>query len=770
MQIDRQPILVLLAAWFGLFFSIDTLGAPPPAYLWPVKADPAITSSFGEFRPGHFHMGADLKTWGQVGYKIVAIDDGYVSRVRVSPQGYGKAVYLTLTDGKQAIYSHLEGFASHISDIVQIEQERTGRYSIDLWFPPHRFPVKRGEVLGASGRTATSAPHLHFELRDSENQPVNPLTNGFQVADHIRPVITEVLFVPLGPGSRINGASKSIARAARRTGAGVFRIDEPVHVLGSMGLGVRSYDMADTRTNRFEPYSYELHLNNNMIFEAHFELLNYEFNGRIDIATNYRYYKNRRRRFFNLFRLPFNDLTFYSARESDTGIISYFPGTAGSLPKGPQELRLLVKDAQGNMSRLEVPVILNAPPAIGQIKTDRDQAGVDILTSDPDGRVSKVIVYHRPEGKRTRKRWVLEGKRSSSWRFSLEDKPAGGIYYARAFDDLGSGSAPVVIPSRCSGEFPVLEEEKLRFEMTLRDSLLLLEVVSPVPIYQAPVVSLIVGDRRIETILERRDLTTFEAIVDPGPVHDGIEVRLTVNPMGSSAINLTRRLNATLISAEDGGVYSSDDKILSVEFGAGCVYSSLLGRIHPPRDLTADEGLRPVTGAYLVDPGDIPLKHKAKLIFRLPEGERENRRLGVYSWQSKNKWEYEDSSRLDNKEPQITADVSDFSEFVVLEDRSRPSIRNVYPSNGSRIRTLTPRIRFNLSDIGSGIDEDGIELRLNGVKAICEYDPPRNAVYYRVPRQLASGKHRLRIDLSDRAGNKTVWRGTFTATPRSVRR
>jgi hypothetical protein len=596
------------------------------------------------------------------------------------------------------------------------------------------------------------------------------LTNGFKVADHIRPVITEVLFVPLGPESRINGSSKSIARAARRTGAGIFRIDEPVNILGRLGLGVRSYDMADTRTNLFEPYGYELQLNNNMIFKAQFELLNYQFNGRINIATNFRYYKNSQRRFFNLFRLPFNDLTFYSGRETDTGIINYYPGTPGSLPQGRQELTLLVTDAQGNLSRLEIPVILNAPPTIGQIKTDKDGAGVEILTGDPDGRVGKVIIYHRSDGKQTRRRWVLEGKRASSWRFSLEDKPAGGTYYARAFDELGSGSAPVVLPSRRSGQFPLLEEEKLRFDVTFRDSLLLIEIASPVPVYQSPVASLIIGDRRIETVLERRGLTTFQAIVYPGPVQGEIEARLTVNPMGARPINLTRRLNATMISAEAGGIYSSEDEILKVEFDAGCVYSSLLGRIHPSQDITADDGLRPVTGAYLVDPGDIPLKHKARLRFSLPAGERNNRRLGVYSRQPRDEWEYEDSSRLNKKKSLITADVSDFSEFVVLEDRSRPVIRNVYPSNGSRIRSLTPRIRFNLSDIGSGIDEEGIELRLNGVKAICEYDPPRDAVYYRVPKQLAPGKHRLRIDLSDRAGNKSVWRGSFTAGARSGRR
>jgi hypothetical protein len=53
---------------------------------------------------------------------------------------------------------------------------------------------------------------------------------------------------------------------------------------------------------------------------------------------------------------------------------------------------------------------------------------------------------------------------------------------------------------------------------------------------------------------------------------------------------------------------------------------------------------------------------------------------------------------------------------------------------------------------------------------VSEFDPPRSAVYYRVPRALAPGRHRIRIDVRDRSGNHSTWRGTFTASPRSARR
>ena len=43
---------------------------------WPAAADPAMTSAFGEFRPGHVHAGLDVKTWGRIGVPMIAVADG----------------------------------------------------------------------------------------------------------------------------------------------------------------------------------------------------------------------------------------------------------------------------------------------------------------------------------------------------------------------------------------------------------------------------------------------------------------------------------------------------------------------------------------------------------------------------------------------------------------------------------------------------------------------------------------------------------------------
>ena len=66
-------------------------------YLWPTNASEFMSSSFCEFRDGHYHAAIDIKTWNTEGYPCYAIEDGYIKRIRVSPFGYGKVLYLHQT-------------------------------------------------------------------------------------------------------------------------------------------------------------------------------------------------------------------------------------------------------------------------------------------------------------------------------------------------------------------------------------------------------------------------------------------------------------------------------------------------------------------------------------------------------------------------------------------------------------------------------------------------------------------------------------------------
>ncbi len=84
----------------------------------PVDIPIYLSGTFGELRTNHFHAGIDIKTQGVEGKKVLAIADGYVSRIKISEGGYGRAIYITHPNGFVSVYGHLKKFNDKIQKIV----------------------------------------------------------------------------------------------------------------------------------------------------------------------------------------------------------------------------------------------------------------------------------------------------------------------------------------------------------------------------------------------------------------------------------------------------------------------------------------------------------------------------------------------------------------------------------------------------------------------------------------------------------------------------
>ena len=116
----------------------------------PLKIPLLMSANFGELRPNHFHSGIDLKTQGRIGLPVYAMDDGYVSRVVVSPWGFGRAVYINHSSGLTTVYGHLDRFAPFIDEIVRRQQYEQEDFSIDCEFAEGEILVAQGDIIGYS--------------------------------------------------------------------------------------------------------------------------------------------------------------------------------------------------------------------------------------------------------------------------------------------------------------------------------------------------------------------------------------------------------------------------------------------------------------------------------------------------------------------------------------------------------------------------------------------------------------------------------------------
>ena len=91
----------------------------PENYFTPPLDIPIVLAgTFGELRSAHFHSGIDLKTQQKEGLNVYTSAEGYVSRIKVSNWGYGKAVYIDHPNGYTTVYAHLNKFNDKIVPIT----------------------------------------------------------------------------------------------------------------------------------------------------------------------------------------------------------------------------------------------------------------------------------------------------------------------------------------------------------------------------------------------------------------------------------------------------------------------------------------------------------------------------------------------------------------------------------------------------------------------------------------------------------------------------
>ena len=337
---------------FPFFFASNLSGQQ---LLWPTDASQLLTATFSEYRPGHFHAGIDIKTWGREGYRVFAVDTGSVVRIQLSPYGYGRAVYLRTQTGQTVVYGHLSRFNDEIESIVRSKQVELGKYRVRLYFNPGVLPYNRGDLLGYTGSTGIGLPHLHFEIRDSLNRPINPLQFGFPVADSIAPEILAIAISPLCAGSHVNGDFKPQIFHVTETESSLYAIDEPPVVHGMLGVSLAVQDMAGGATNKLGLYQVELWIDGEPVYRFRNDRFSYDESGLVELIHNTGLRSRSDLDFVNLFQERGNTLSAFDPAWTERGVMhTEDPGGAGSiqLAEGTHTLWIVASDYFGNQSEV----------------------------------------------------------------------------------------------------------------------------------------------------------------------------------------------------------------------------------------------------------------------------------------------------------------------------------------------------------------------------------------------------------------------------------
>ena len=114
-------------------FSVAQNNYPQDYFRSPLDITLILSGTFAELRSNHFHSGLDIKTQQRVGLNVYASAGGFVSRIKVSHFGYGKALYITHPNGYTTVYAHLNKFSPEIEAYVKKHQYEKESFQIELF-------------------------------------------------------------------------------------------------------------------------------------------------------------------------------------------------------------------------------------------------------------------------------------------------------------------------------------------------------------------------------------------------------------------------------------------------------------------------------------------------------------------------------------------------------------------------------------------------------------------------------------------------------------
>ena len=330
-----------------------TAGAQPSdtsRYVYPLKEVAGYYSAnFGEMRPNHFHSGVDIKTDGTVNKPVVAVADGYISRIFFSPSGYGRALYVTHPNGTTSVYGHLLRFAPAVEEYLQAERYRQRRNRLDLYCDSTRFRVRQGEEIARSGNSGSSfGPHLHFEIRDNRTgRTLNTFAAGIiRPKDHIPPYIQRIHYIELDTVRGVPVEARRYSRDVVRTESGTYRLKEAQPVpIGRCGyFVVEASDRKDDVANTFGIYRLRASVDGECYFDYCMEGFSFDHTRYCNAVSYYPLQVVSRNEVLRLALVEGNRPQFYRTMKN-RGILSAAAGEH-------RELLIEVEDDCGNLSQL----------------------------------------------------------------------------------------------------------------------------------------------------------------------------------------------------------------------------------------------------------------------------------------------------------------------------------------------------------------------------------------------------------------------------------
>lgn len=332
-----------------LLFSLNAFSQE---YRSPLDIPLLLSANFGELRNNHFHAGIDIKTGGVEGKPVYSVADGYISRIGVSPSGYGLVLYIDHPNGQTSVYGHLSAYNIRIAEYIKQEQYKQENFRVDVKLTPYQIPVKKGDLVAYTGNTGGSGgPHLHFEIRDTKSEKtLDPLVYYKKfIADNKSPEIKGIAAYPVPGRGVVNGSALPFHQSVVQLKTGDYSpLKQSIEAWGLIGLGIKAYDRMDATSNIYGVRIVSLSVDNKEVFKSDVASFAFDQSRMINTFTEFADWRLNKSFYMQSFIEPGNKLPFYSAINS---------GYINISEERPYQISYELEDVYGNKSTYVFTVI-----------------------------------------------------------------------------------------------------------------------------------------------------------------------------------------------------------------------------------------------------------------------------------------------------------------------------------------------------------------------------------------------------------------------------